>query len=114
MIQIPRIGAPDEPVLERTECALWGGQQLELVLTVPPAISAARDPEMGLALLDAGESGIREASGASAPGAARVVGSKLSGYVACRQSRAGDWCRERHGTRVRAWIPQIGRAGYRD
>src|SRR4030095_3947363 len=72
------------------------------------------DPETGLAWLDAGYSGIREASGASAPGAARVVGSKLSGYVACRQSRAGDWCRERHGTRVRAWIPQIGRAGYRD
>src|SRR4030095_8737114 len=42
MIQIPRIGAPDEPVLERTECALWGGQQLELVLTVPPGHLRAR------------------------------------------------------------------------
>jgi hypothetical protein len=55
MIQIPRIGAPDEPVLERTECALWGGQQLELILTVPPGhLRRNSDPETGLALLDAG------------------------------------------------------------
>jgi hypothetical protein len=55
MIQIPCIGAPDEPVLERTECALWGEQQLELVLTLPPGhLRRNSDPETGLALLDAG------------------------------------------------------------